>query len=406
MIYLSLGSNIGDRLTYLRQTIEALRALFTVHATSVVFETTAILPEGSPQIWNQPYCNMIIAGESSLSPRDLLHRLQEVERCIGRSADHISQAPRIIDIDILLYHDVEMHTESLTIPHKEIKNRPFLQALLALMGKASEPVAETYTPLRSFVLEPEIVGIVNITPDSFSDGGRFLDPPTAVHHMQEITSAGAAVIELGAQSTHPGYTEISPQEERARLEPVVEQYQGTACLGIDTYFDEIVDYALQKSFLWINDIKAHLQEKTIKNIADHGAKLVTMLYGTDLSWLEHRIAALVRLGMRRENIILDPGIGFGKTKRENLAFIRALPQIQNLGCPVMLAHARKSFMTSFAPYPVEDRDIETLAISQYAAALGVDYLRVHAVQEHIRFLVAQQSVTLSPKRDKGLMVGE
>jgi 2-amino-4-hydroxy-6-hydroxymethyldihydropteridine diphosphokinase/dihydropteroate synthase len=393
MIYLSLGSNEGDRLDYLRQACAALAEFFDIHQSSLVFETEAILPEGVPSSWNRPYANMIVAGESSLSPEALLQHLQQIECRLGRPPQHLSQAPRPIDLDILLYHDLKQETASLTIPHKELGHRPFLQALLALMGKQLCPEAgKDYIPLQSFVLEPKIVGIVNVTPDSFSDGGQFLEPEAAIQRMQEMETAGATVIELGAQSTRPGYTEIPPKEEIARLAPVLERYQGTLPLGIDTYSDEVVAYALEKPFSWFNDIKAHLQPSTLRKIAERGAKLVALLPGTDLSWIEQRIATLIQQGFSRDNIVLDPGIGFGKTRQENLALIRTLSTFQEFGCPVMLAHARKSFISLLGPYPAKDRDIETLAFSQYAASLGINYLRVHTVADHMRFLAAQRSL--------------
>ncbi|MDR2412301.1 MAG: dihydropteroate synthase [Holosporales bacterium] len=392
MIYLSLGSNEGDRLDHLRQACATLAEFFDIHQRSLVFETEAILPEGSPSSWNHPYANMIVAGESSLSPEALLQHLQQIECRLGRPPQHLSQAPRPIDLDILLYHNLKQETASLTIPQRELGHRPFLQALLALMGPPCLEAKEAYIPLRSFVLEPKIVGIVNVTPDSFSDGGQFLKPEAAMKRMQEMEIAGAAVIELGAQSTRPGYIEVPPKKEIARLAPILERYQGTLPLGIDTYYDEVAIYALQKSFSWFNDVKNQFPSSTLKKIAERGAKLVTLLPKMDLSWIERRIATLVQQGFSKDNIVLDPGIGFGKMRQENLTLIRTLSKFQEFGCPVMLAHARKSFISLLGPYPAEDRDIETLAFSQYATSLGIDYLRVHTVADHMRFLAAQQSL--------------
>jgi 2-amino-4-hydroxy-6-hydroxymethyldihydropteridine diphosphokinase/dihydropteroate synthase len=389
VIFIALGSNVGDRLAYLRQAIAAMGAFFTIKKSSPVFETEALLPEGSPPAWNRPHCNMVIAGESALSPEALLQRLQEVEHRLGRPPDHLFHAPRTIDLDIVLYHNQKVQTERLTIPHKGLEDRLFLRALLAFLGKTPYPPEESYIPLRSFVLEPKLVGIVNATPDSFSDGGRHLNPDDAVRHMKALEAAGAAVVELGAQSTRPGYTEVSPQVEIERLAPIVERYQGTACLGVDTYFDEVVEYALQHSFLWMNDVKGQLCETTIKKIADCGAQLVTMLCGTDYSWFEERVKTLVHLGMRKENILLDPGVGFGKTRSENLDAIRLCPKLRDYGCPILLGPSRKSCLSSFSPVAAAERDIETLGICASAEA---DYLRVHAVEDHMRFFVAQQSV--------------
>lgn len=360
-------------------------------------ETSPILPPNAPNDWNLQYLNMIIAGNSSSGPFELLERIKNVENEMGRNLNAPRWSPRVIDIDIISYNDETFDTEQLSIPHREIKNRDFLQYLLTSLGcKIPENMRmdiNNYQALNYSVLDPKLVGIVNVTPDSFSDGGKYFDPGAAINHINELYECGACVIELGAQSTRPNYVEISPAEEIARLDEILERTKNIDCIGVDTYFDDVVRYVIKKYDLkWINDIRSQLSVGTIKLIADCGAKLIVMLHGTDISWLKNQVNYLQNLGIKRENIVLDPGVGFAKSKQENIDIIKNISKIRDMGYEVMLAHSRKSFMSNFSIATVKNRDLETLAISDFAAMQKIDYLRIHNVQDHMRFFVARRQI--------------
>ncbi|MDR0555742.1 MAG: dihydropteroate synthase [Holosporaceae bacterium] len=393
-IYLSLGSNLGNRFDNLRDALERLAVFFHCNRSSIVLETSALLPPGATENWNLPFLNMVIVGTSSLDPFLLLNRLKNLEKEMGRSFDAPRWSPRIIDIDIVAYGDQVINCEQLCIPHREIKNRAFLRYLLTTVGFREFHLAtpEDYKALNYFTLDPKFVGIVNVTPDSFSDGGKYFAPDAAVNRIRELYGEGACVIELGAQSTRPGYGEIPPSEEIARLDEILEKTSDIAdCLGLDTYFDEVVKYAIKKYNLkWINDVKSQLSDEVIKLIADRNAKFVIMLHGMNISWLAERVSYLENLGFKRANMLLDPGVGFGKSKLENIEIIRNISRIKEMGCGVLLAHSRKSFISSFSNAATENRDLETLAISALAAERGVDYLRIHNLEWHMRFFVAQK----------------
>ncbi|MDR1560828.1 MAG: dihydropteroate synthase [Holosporaceae bacterium] len=398
MIYLSLGSNLGNRIVNLRTAIAKISLFFDCEKISIVIETRAILPQDAPADWDKNYLNVVIGGNTFASPFELLSIIKNIEKEMGRDASSRRWSPRIIDIDIITYHDQYVDHKNLSIPHKEIQNRDCLQYLLASLDyEIPQDIrmdVERYSALNYFTLEPKLVGIVNVTPDSFSDGGDFFDTNKAIEQINELYRNGASVIELGAQSTRPGYMEVSPAEEISRLSKILERVVDLDCIGVDTYFDDVVKYALQKPNInWINDIKSQISDETIKMIADRNIKYVTMLQGTDIFWLRDRAKYLRELGIARKNIILDPGIGFAKTKRENIEIIKNISVIQELGYEVLLGHSRKSFISAFSNSPSRDRDIETLAISDFARQNKVDYLRVHNIKDHMKFFVAKHRMT-------------
>jgi 2-amino-4-hydroxy-6-hydroxymethyldihydropteridine diphosphokinase/dihydropteroate synthase len=397
MIYLAMGSNLGNRFKNLRTAISKLSEFFDCKKSSIVLETSAILPPHAPGDWNLPYLNMVIAGNSSLDPFSLLEHIKKIEKQMGRDLDAPTWSPRIIDLDVVDYNGEKIDAEQLSLPHREIKNRDFLQYLLESVDyEISQDIRRdinSYQALNYFVLDPKLVGVINVTPDSFSDGGKYFTPDDAVSRIDDLYNEGACVIELGAQSTRPGYVEISPAEEIARLDEIMERTANIDCIGVDTYFDEVIAYLIKKyNIKWINDIKSQLNVDTIKLIADNNAKLVVMLYGMDIAWLKNRAEYLQNLGIKKENILLDPGIGFAKSKRENLEMIKNISRIKDLGYEILFAHSRKSFISNFSNVAAANRDIETIAISDFAAMKKMNYLRVHNVRDHMRFFVAKRQI--------------
>lgn len=390
MVCLALGSNIGDRLNNIRNALEKLSSIVRICKKSIVIETEAILPENACVSWNVPYLNMLVNCETDLSPYELLCAIQTIERELGRPCNREKWSPRVIDIDIIFYNDLHINDRDLTIPHPEIKNRPFLISLLNMIGYNHED--SLYIPINSFVLEPKIVGIVNVTPDSFSDGGVNFAPEQAAKTVNNVIECGAFIAELGAQSTRPGYSEVSPNVELERLSAVFDVLGDYCNVGIDTYFDDIVLYGLSHGVRWINDIKGELSNYTLRKIADCGCTIVTMLNGTNIQLLEEKIKTLCSAGISREKIVIDPGIGFGKTRFENLKQLQCIENIKNLECKIMVGHSRKSFMSIFSGAMPNGRDIETLAFSALLKQKGIDYIRVHNVRDHMKFFVADDII--------------
>lgn len=384
-IVLALGTNLGNKFNNLRQVLNLLQTIMVIEKESIIFETDAVLPQKCPPEWDIPYLNMVVSGDTQLSPNELLHAVKRIENEMGRDPEHEFWSPRIIDIDILYYGDLTISTPELTIPHKEIKNRPFVKSLLNFIGyDFFDNETNLYEPKRSFTLSPKLVGIVNITPDSFSDGGKFLTAENAVKRVNEILANGGYIAELGAQSTRPGYTEISAKEEIKRLTPVMEKLADMSNIGVDTYFDDVAIFALSNGVKWINDIKGNLADKTLQILAKNQAKLVIMDNGQGVKYLQERVKYLTELGIERQDIIIDPGIGFAKTRQQSVKILQQISKYPFSMSQIMVGHSRKSFIKSFASS--SNRDVETLAISSYLADKKVGYLRIHDIETHGKFL--------------------
>ncbi|MDR1982737.1 MAG: dihydropteroate synthase [Holosporaceae bacterium] len=396
-VLLAIGTNLGDRLQNLRDVLKKLRSCCHIKRTSHVIETEAILPENAPDGWNIPYLNMVIEADTTRTPLELLSMIKTIETKLGRNTSASRWSPRIIDIDILLYGDLKMETDLLTIPHNELKNRDFLQFLMEGIGyNVPEDIklgTNNYTALNHFVLYPKFVGILNVTPDSFSDGGKYFDPEKAEAHARKLCADGASVIDVGAQSTRPGYVEVSPSEEILRLSMMLERCNDIKCISIDTYFDAVVKHVLTKpNVKWINDQNSTFSPDTIKLIADRDIKLVVMMHGMQPLWFEDRIKYLRNLGIKKHNIIVDPGIGFEKSRYENIFIIKNLKTYIQQGYEILLGASRKSFISLHANVGVQDRDIESISAACLVEDAGVDYLRVHNVKDHMRFFVTRHCI--------------
>ncbi|MDR2157931.1 MAG: dihydropteroate synthase [Holosporaceae bacterium] len=395
-VLLAVGANLGNKLQNLRNALREIKSCFDLAGVSHAIETKAVLPKNSPAAWNLPYLNIMAVCKTSRAPIETLSAVKMIEEKLGRDANAPRWSPRIIDIDIALYGKQKINTDRLTIPHPELKNRDFWQFLLEEIGcaipKEIKLDVNNYKALNHFVLYPQFVGIVNVTPDSFSDGGKFLDPEKAERRVRKLLDDGASIIDIGAQSTRPQYIEVSPSEEISRLSPVLERCGNVDNLSIDSYFDEVVKYVLKNpNVKWINDQNSTLNPETIKLIADRNVKLVVMLRGVNFSWIDERIKYLENLGVKKSNLIVDPGIGFGKSKHENIRLIKNLKSLrQRYGCEILLGASRKSFISAHSNATPKNRDLETIATSCFAADAGVDYLRVHNVKNHMRFFVTKR----------------
>jgi dihydropteroate synthase len=248
-------------------------------------------------------------------------------------------------------------------------------------------------------MNPKLMGVVNVTPDSFSDGGLYLDAEAAVAHGRELAEQGAEILDVGGESTRPGAAAVSEEEELARVEPVVAGLAGTATVSIDTSKVGVARAALDAGASIVNDVTALRHDPEIGVVcAERGAGLVLMHMQGDprtmqehpvyddvvddvKSFLAERLQAAVDAGVAEERIWLDPGIGFGKTLDHNLELLRRLGELRELGRPLVIGTSRKSFIGKVDGSGVGDRLGGTIASSILAAAEGADVLRVHDVAE-------------------------
>ncbi len=437
MFYIGIGSNLGNRLNNIQKAVSLIKdRYFSSLKVSIILETSAILPKGAPPEWDRPYLNMVISGKSSISPEKLLEGLKKIEQEVGREVVYQRWAPRVIDLDILLWNNHTIVTPLLVIPHPELLNRPFLVHLIAFLqpecryqslnkdpynNKTFGEIAHSMKNIsfcydKSFVVDPKLVGVVNITPDSFSDGGLNLDPEEGVARAKQLVLEGATVVELGPQSTKPGAIMVDHAMEYQRLQPVLRGLSECIknkemILSIDSFLPPtILKVIEQYPISWINDVKGDLDDRTLMHIAAQGLKIVVMHSLTIppqkdqcldfeitpiksiINWAEKKISRLEKCGFSKENIILDPGIGFGKSAYQNLLLLKNIHQLKKFGCEILVGHSRKLYISSFYRSAASERDLETIAISGMLAEQGVDYLRVHNVKDHQRFFVAQQVV--------------
>ena len=251
---------------------------------------------------------------------------------------------------------------------------------------------------------PLVMGILNVTPDSFSDGGRHADPARAGAAAQAMRAAGAAIIDVGGESTRPGARELAVAEELARLTPLFPALAGLAW-SIDTRKAPVMQAALAAGAAIVNDVSALGHDAAaLPLVAASGAPVVLMHHqGTPetmqqaphyddalldvFDWLEGRIAAVVAGGVAWDRIIADPGIGFGKGLAHNVALLKGLALLHGLGVPILLGASRKSLISKLsADEPVERRLPGSLAIALAGASAGVQICRVHDVPETVQAL--------------------
>jgi len=244
-----------------------------------------------------------------------------------------------------------------------------------------------------------LMGVVNVTPDSFSDGGLFLDAEAAIAHGRELAEQGAEILDVGGESTRPGAEEVSAEEEMARVAPVVAGLANFATVSVDTSKAAVAEAALDAGASIVNDVTALRRDPGIAGLcAEREAGLVLMHMQGDprtmqadptyedvvddvKAFLAERLAVAVDAGVAEERIWLDPGIGFGKTLEHNLELLRRLGELRTLGRPLVVGTSRKSFIGKIDGSPVDDRLGGTVASSVLAATEGADVLRVHDVAE-------------------------
>jgi dihydropteroate synthase len=263
-------------------------------------------------------------------------------------------------------------------------------------------------------MDMKIMGVLNVTPDSFSDGGLYLEEEAAIAHGEQLVRDGADLLDVGGESTRPGAEEVSAEVECERTEPVVSDLAGAGHrVSIDTSKAAVAEAALRAGASIVNDVTALRADPEIGPLcADHGAGLVLMhMQGTPRtmqvnptyddvvedvkSFLAERLEAAVAAGVAEERIWLDPGIGFGKTVGHNLELLRRLGELRSLGRPLVVGTSRKSFIGRIDGSEVTDRIGGTIASSILAVAEGAEVLRVHDVAE-VRQAAALAAAILSP----------
>ena len=260
---------------------------------------------------------------------------------------------------------------------------------------------------------PVLMAVLNTTPDSFSDGGVHSSFSAALAHGQRCIHDGAGILDVGGESTRPGAARVDIAEQIARTQPVIAALATLGPISIDTTRAEVARAALAAGACIVNDVSAALDDPEIVEVAcAEGAAIILMhrlaspdsdRWSTEYDarrtytdvvhdvrdWLGARVAAVLKAGMPRDRIAVDPGLGFGKDVQQNLALIARLPEFAELGVPVLVGASRKSFLGAITAEPdPAQRDAASVGAALVAASNGAAILRVHAVRDHAHALAA------------------
>ena len=442
--YISIGSNLGNKLKNLQDALKIIETkLLKNTKSSMVVETNAILPPDAPVAWNMKYLNMVVVGDSDIKPDIMLEQLKSIEKIMGRDLNGLRWSPRIIDLDILLVDHIVINTENLTIPHPALLDRDFLIYLLRslhnynlyLVHKESYPqifkkIYDTFIRIENLNandlytnilnIKPKIVGIVNITEDSFSDGGQFKNVGSVVKHIEKLMNDGATIIDIGAQSTRPGAAILHNDEtEYSALSLILNEISSLMSerkihVSIDTFRQGVMMRLIENyDIYWINDVKSLLDDFCLKEISNANTKYcfmhslgippntanvlsnATNYIDTIMNWAQNYKNRLMSIGFNEDDIIMDPGIGFGKTKYQNINLIQNIHLFQRLNIPIIVGHSRKSYINTFAnKITPMTRDIETI-ISSIIMKNSVDFLRIHNVKDYMNAVVAHDFLSMN-----------
>lgn len=257
-----------------------------------------------------------------------------------------------------------------------------------------------------------VMGVLNATPDSFSDGGEFDDPISAVGHGRQMVADGAQIIDVGGESTRPGAQEVPPAEEITRVRPIIATLARDfgVPVSIDTRHADVARAAVEAGASIVNDVSGFRDPAMIRVALESDAGLVVMHMSGEPQtmqvapryndvvdevsrYLLGRARTLEELGVARERICIDPGIGFGKTLEHNIALLRGLPSLASLGYPLLVGASRKNLIGLLLAEPDPKRRLEgSLAIAAWSASHGADIVRVHDVFETVRVLRTWQAI--------------
>ncbi|GLT36953.1 hypothetical protein SLA2020_112980 [Shorea laevis] len=449
-VVIALGSNVGDRINNFN---EALRLMSKL---GIHVRKHGCLYESEPAYYtDQPrFLNSAIRAATKLGPHELLGVLKKIEREMGRT-DGIRYGPRPIDLDILFYGKFKVFSDLLTVPHERISERPFVVApLIDLLGSAID--SDIVACWHSLLSDPDglfgvweklggesligreglkrvfpignhlwdwsekttVMGILNLTPDSFSDGGMFQSVDAAVSQVRLMVSEGADMIDIGAQSTRPMASRISVGEELDGLIPVLEavvkmpEMEGKL-ISVDTFYSDVASEAVSKGAHLINDVSAgQLDPKMHSVVANLNVPYVAMHMRGDpctmqssdnlqyddvcmqiASELASRVRDAELSGIPAWRIITDPGIGFSKNLEHNLDILMRLPAIRaemartSLAishAPLLIGPSRKRFLSEICNRPTAaERDPATIASITAGILGGANIVRVHNVKDNL-----------------------
>jgi dihydropteroate synthase/2-amino-4-hydroxy-6-hydroxymethyldihydropteridine diphosphokinase len=434
-VYLGLGSNLGDRYGRLIAALDRLQVHVAVDTISSIYETE---PWGYA---DQPsFLNAVCGGETELSPQGLLGAVKAIELELGREPT-FRYGPRTIDIDILLHGEAVIDQAEISIPHAQLHERDFVLAPLneiapevvhPKFGKTVEALSVTIdlTQVRVFAKRPlrvgvswwhwgrqtYVMGILNVTPDSFSGDGLLKQEEwlaAVVDQGRAMLAAGAHILDVGGESTRPGAEALTAAVELDRVVPAIRALNdaGLGPISIDTYKAVVAHEAVEAGAVLVNDVwglrrdldmAALIAERAVPVILMHnrskpqdaafearlGGRYTGSQYADLIPDIQRELLKCVNIaraaGVPDCRIILDPGIGFGKTVSQNLELLDRVGEFKTLGFPILIGPSRKSFIGYTLNLPPDQRVEGTAAAVAIAIARGADIVRVHDVEAMAR----------------------
>jgi len=404
--YIGLGSNLGSRRDQIKNAVQAISKIdgLKILNQSFVYENPAVTSEETKMDWDKTFLNTALKVETQerLNPLLLLSELKKIERNLGRTSSARWSA-RPIDLDILSIENKIITSEELTVPHKLLSERNFVTAPLRDLSPHMKINETSILEINRKVENPLPVwmGIANATPDSFSDGGALSNVKNFEALLTDWTKASINVMDLGAESTRPGAAALTAKEEKARLKPYLQIYSdcknepGLPTLSLDSRNYETIKWALSFGVKIVNDVSGLADVRILDLIKDHGADYILMhslSVPADLKqvlnpkssttdeikkWLSQKLDLIEQAKVPLDQVIFDPGIGFGKTAVQSIELLRNLDVFHNYKIRLLAGHSRKSFMKSFTKNCASQRDFESIGFSLALANKGVDFLRVH-----------------------------
>lgn len=401
--FIAIGSNLGNRKENIEKAIKkVIENNLNLLEVSPIYETPAcLLFENSINEWNIPYLNCVIKVETDVSAFELLSILKNIEKDMGRDFSK-RWSPRVIDLDIIFHNDEKINTENLIVPHKLYQERQFVLDPLSFLDFSKVKNLNFYEDGH----QPLIMGILNITSDSFSDGGINSNFENFKNNFENFCESNIGIIDIGAESTKPDAIKITSEEEITRLEKIFEYVKNKEfsyikpMLSLDTYHYETAKIALQNGFDIINDVDG-LDNVNMLNLAkENKNKKFIFMHHNDIKnisfnrtlqeiekWLENKLNIFVKNNLNLDNLIFDAGIGFGKNASQSLLILQNIKIFHKYGIKILIGHSRKSFMNVFTNKNFNERDFQTLGIS-LGLCKNVDILRVHKAVEHKEAILA------------------
>ena len=284
--------------------------------------------------------------------------------------------------------------------------RPLEKATGITLKSASNTLAALFALGR-----PLVMGVLNVTPDSFSDGGQFMDPAVAVAHAAEMAQQGADILDIGAESTRPygDPVPVSTDDEKARLAPVLPEVVKLGLpVSIDTIKASIATWALDQGAAIVNDVWGLQRDPDIAPlVAERGVPVIVMhnreaadaaidIVGDVLAFFSRSLEIAARAGIARKNIVLDPGIGFGKTPEQSMTCLAKLAEFKRFGLPIMIGASRKRFINTVTPSTPAERIGGSIAAHLLAVQKGAAIVRVHDVAETVQALRVRTAIEGAP----------